>query len=567
MSKKDYIIVVTIITLLLCIKVNVVKSVLFGFVVYFFGKKCFVKDEKFNGFGDEEIENKTLNDYDENYKIIKSDNKINNEISKKDKESDNLNIEGDDKKEKQYIQSDNKKEYEIPPIELLEKVDKIIVDNKNVERINNFLTIFKIKAKFVEYKNTPVSEVFVLELAEGESVRKIEKLKDDFMIYFNCKNIEFDKFSFGRQRVGICLLKENKLDIKIREFIDSQEFKDANKAIPIVLGKNIINENCIDDLKELKSILISGTVGTGKTSFLYNVLLSLIYKFNPEELKIILIDTCLVNFQEFNKIPHLLMPVETSINRATGIMHWIKNEIYNRAELIDNLNVNNIEEYNNTSEEKLPSIVLVIDDFSDIVQRDNTNEIFNILNILLSIGDKLGIYILLSESINCINRISVELLNKMNTKILFRVNTARESIKIVEDKGAEELVEKGEFLIKRYGKIEKEKIHIPIISPRELENVLNFIKIENRNYIKIEDTKECEIENEEEDPLLDNAIQICLEIGQASTSFIQRRFKIGYARAGQIIDQMEAKGIISGYEGSQPRRCLISYSEWIKIKK
>ena len=361
-------------------------------------------------------------------------------------------------------------------------------------------------------------------------------------------------------------------DKEIREIIESKEYIDAESKTVVGL-KEELNTKIID-LQETSHILIAGTTGIGKTTLLDNIIIDIIYKSKPDETKFIMFDTSNNSLRTYNGIPHLLIPVITDAKKSVGALAWIVQEIENRNKIFLSNNIEDITGFNKKMESynkgKLPTIIVVIDEVSDIVNIDK-EDVDEYLTRITKQGKKAGVFLILSTNRPSTDIVSGSIKANIYTRMSFFLPARLDSKLILDMDGAEKLKNHGDILFKTIGITTPQKYHCPYISTNGIKKVVNFLKgSSNNNYQteildKIENSNQFDIDNEA-DPLLEDAIEIVIETGQASTSFIQRRFKVGYARSGKIIDQMEERGIISGYQGSKPREVLMTKERWEELK-
>ncbi len=353
---------------------------------------------------------------------------------------------------------------------------------------------------------------------------------------------------------------------------------EARQKIPIILGKDFNNNIVIEDLTQLPHLLVSGSTGTGKSNFLSTIIVDIIYKGNPSEVKLILVDTRKTNFKRFSKLPHLLIPVITEPQKVVGMFAYLIQEMSNRYKLFKNKRVDNIDSYNKISKEKLPRFIVIIEDFYDLmVETEKEIEIY--LQRLIQMCRASGINIIISTQRPSTDVITGTIKANIPSRIAFKVPSKIDSKTIIDVAGAEDLLIYGDILFSKIGECKVKRVQTPYISDKEIEGImdemknkdeldyseklLNVVDKKNDNFYKID---VIEHEDDEIAPILLEVIECVIETGQASTSFIQRKFKVGYARAGKIIDRMEEIGVISGYRGSRPREVLITMEEWNRFK-
>lgn len=440
---------------------------------------------------------------------------------------------------------------------------------KDIKKIQNFFNSYGVNIECKEIHYSTNSTTYIVDLMDGVRVKDVEKLKLEIQMVFGAIDVFFRKSINRTTYLGIILIKEKRNILKLDTLINSSEFQENNKSIPIILGRDYSGEVIVEDLSEIHHMLIAGTVGTGKSVFLSTIILEIIKKKNPNEVKLLLIDTRGTNFTQFNGIPHLLIPTVTETNQAILALTWSYQKMKDRYKLFSEKSVDNIVSYNKISQEKLCNIVIVIEDFGDLM--DNSKEVEEYTKAIIQMSRAAGIYLIISTQRPSVDVITGTIKANILTKIAFKVPAQVDSRVILDRAGAEKLLDYGDALFIKNGFDEPLRMETPYVSDNEIKNavlevsknsenqyqedIMNFIK--NKNNILSE--------NDKEDSLLNDAIEVVIETGQASTSFIQRRFKIDYARAGRIIDDMEERGIISGYMGSKPREILMTKERWTEL--
>ncbi len=519
-------------------------------------------------------------------------NKENNDLSveaiKENKEvlleQENLEIKENTEKTQNNSQNEileietEKIEYNLPPLELLDikinsdqvESEKILVESS--QKLQRTLYSFGVKAKVENVLIGPTITTYEIRLDEGISVNKVKRLKDDLALNLGTKIIDV-KIIPEKQLVGIETERRNKEIVKFGEIIKNEEFENSISKLTVGLGKDIYGKYKIIDIEKTSHMLISGTTGSGKSMFLHVLINSILYKAKPNEVKFLMIDTKVVELSIYNKIPHLLVPVITDKIKALGALAWLCQEVQNRYAILANKGVKNIEEYNKKQKkhEKLPNIILIIDEYADLIEIDK-KKIEEYIYILTQKARAVGIYIIIVTERPSINIINGTIKANIPTRVAFRLPSQIDSKVILDSIGAEELLGNGDMIFKEVGICELKRYQCAFISNNELEKVTDYIKAEekityNEDILQAIDNNGLELDIDDDvDPFLMEAIESVVETGQASTSFIQRRFKIGYARAGRIIDQMEERGIISAYQGSKPREVLMSVDRWNELK-
>ena len=478
--------------------------------------------------------------------------------------------------------------YEFPPIQLLAEGDKKAVKGgkkavaDTATRLQKTLYSFGVSAKVENVSVGPAITRYELKPAEGVRVSKIANLADDIALSLAAETIRIEAPIPGKQAVGIEVPnKENEI-VPLRDIIDSDSFKNHKSKLAFALGKDVAGEEVVADIAKMPHVLIAGATGSGKSVCINTLIASIIYKAKPSEVKLVMVDPKVVELSVYNGIPHLLIPVVTDPKKAAGALAWAVQEMVNRYSLFASKNVRDIKGYNASLEEegegqKLPQIVIIIDELSDLMMV-SPKDVEDSICRLAQMARAAGMHLVIATQRPSVDVITGIIKANIPSRIAFSVSSQVDSRTILDMAGAEKLLGKGDMLFYPAGAPKPTRIQGAFISDKEVEKIVDFIKnngeatyndeilqqIENAN------STEQEIENGEEDdntdPLLMDAIDVVVETGQASTSFIQRRFKVGYARAGRIIDQMEERGIISGFQGSKPREVLMTKERWEELK-
>ncbi len=470
--------------------------------------------------------------------------------------------------------------YKFPDSNLLIKsceTNKIDQDTEK-KKIEEFFQNYKIDIECKDVYSGINSITYVVDLKCKTKVSTIKSYKEDLMLSFNVTDIEFQVAINGSSYLGIHLIKNKNKALLLGDLIQEKEFVQTNKKIPLIIGKDFNDNSIIEDLSQLPHLLVAGTTGTGKSNLLSSFIIDIIYKSKPEEVQLVLIDTRATNFSRFNGIPHLLIPVTTNSNKTIGVLAYLIQEMFNRYQLFQNEKVDNIDAYNEVAKQKISRIVVIIEDFCDLMI-ETEKEVEQYIQRLIQMSRAAGINLIISTQRPSRDVITGVIKANIPSRIAFKVPSQIDSKTIIDTAGAEELLIYGDILFRKIGEQKIKRIQTPYISDKEIEDIIKQISQENELTFNVEvletideynydSDKIYNIEEAEDDTdiFLSDAIECVLQTGIASTSFIQRRFKVGYARAGKIIDQMEERGIISGYEGSEPRKVLITIEEWNRLK-
>ena len=477
--------------------------------------------------------------------------------------------------------------YEFPPVTLLEEGENKTDQNSEkrllatAEKLRRTLYSFGVSAKVENVSVGPAITRYELAPAEGVRVSKIANLSDDIALALEAETIRIEAPIPGKHTVGIEVPNKEKNMVPLRDIIESDEFINSKSKLAFALGKDVAGSIVVTDIAKMPHTLIAGQTGSGKSVCINTLITSIIYKAKPSEVKLLMIDPKVVELSVYNGIPHLLIPVVTDPKKAAGALAWAVQEMVKRYSLFAEKKVRDMKGYNSLAEKegnpKLPQIVIIIDELADLMmvaQKDVEDAICR----LAQMARAAGMHLVIATQRPSVDVITGIIKANIPSRIAFSVSSQVDSRTILDSAGAEKLLGKGDMLFYPSGAPKPVRIQGAFISDKEVENIVKFLKKDGETQYdediieSIEKSGEPEkavSEDDEEDdtdPLLDEAIDLVVETGQASTSFIQRRFKVGYARAGRIIDQMEQRGIISGYQGSKPREVLMSKERWQELK-
>ena len=477
--------------------------------------------------------------------------------------------------------------YEFPPIQLLSEGKsqtvkggkKAIADNAT--KLQKTLYNFGVSAKVENVSVGPAITRYELKPAEGVRVSKIANLADDIALNLAAESIRIEAPIPGKQAVGIEVPnKENEI-VSLRDIIEADKFINANSKLTFALGKNVAGEEVVTDIAKMPHVLIAGSTGSGKSVCINTLITSIIYKAKPSEVKLVLVDPKVVELSVYNGIPHLLIPVVTDPKKAAGALAWAVQEMVHRYELFAQKGVRDIKGYNSAVEKeeegKLPQIVVIIDELADLMMVAK-NDVEDAICRLAQMARAAGMHLVIATQRPSVDVITGLIKANIPSRIAFAVSSQVDSRTILDMAGAEKLLGKGDMLFYPTGVSKPTRIQGAFVSDKEVEKIVDFLKSNGTGPTYREDVLESienanstdkelkDVEDDDTDPLLDEAIETAIETRQASTSFIQRRFKVGYARAGRIIDQMEERGIISGYQGSKPREVLMTKERWQELK-
>ena len=487
-----------------------------------------------------------------------------------------------------YTHTVDDENYEIPPVELLSQGSakaaksskKALTDTAT--RLQKTLYSFGVSAKVENVSVGPVITRYELKPAEGVRVSKIAKLSDDIALNLAAETIRIEAPIPGKQAVGIEIPNKEKEVVPLRDIIDSDDFRDSKSKLAFALGKGVSGDNVITDIAKMPHVLIAGSTGSGKSVCINTLITSILYKAKPSEVKLIMVDPKVVELSVYNGIPHLLIPVVTDPKKAAGALAWAVQEMVNRYSLFAQKSVRDIKGYNAQIEKegqegKLPQIVIIVDELADLMMV-SPKDVEDSICRLAQMARAAGMHLVIATQRPSVDVITGIIKANIPSRIAFAVSSQVDSRTILDSVGAEKLLGKGDMLFYPSGASKATRVQGAFISDGDVEKIVDFLKkdgepvynediLESINKANQTDQELAEnSEDDEADPFLPEAIEAVIEIGSASASLIQRRFKVGYARAGRIIDQMEARGIISGYQGSKPREVLMTKERWQELK-
>jgi len=471
---------------------------------------------------------------------------------------------------------DSVEEYTYPSLELLNppaakkksKKDDVI---KKAKIIEDTLKNFGVRAKIIEVNVGPSITRFELQLAAGVKVNKIVNLSNDLALSLATSDIRIEAPIPGKAAVGIEVPNAISEIVGLREIIDTPEFRDSQSPLTFALGKTLTGESIIGDIGKMPHVLIAGSTGSGKSVCINSIIMSLIYKSAPDEVRFIMIDPKMVELSQYNAIPHLLIPVVTDPKKAAYALNWGLKEMTERYMLFKESGVRDIEGYNeimvNSGAKKLPRIVIVVDELADLMIT-SPKEVENAICRIAQLARACGIHLIIATQRPSVDVITGLIKANIPSRIAFAVASNTDSRTILDTGGAEKLLGKGDMLYFPVGQSKPTRAQCTFVSDHEINGVIEAVKVKKGHHydraIEDEISKEPEEKagsKREGDALLDDAITIAFEYNQISTSMLQRKLGVGYARAGRIIDDLEERGIISGPNGSKPRKILVTEDE------
>ncbi len=485
------------------------------------------------------------------------------------------------------VEEDN---YVFPPLSLLTEMEKPSLKGgtksltDTAARLQKTLYSFGVSAKVENVTVGPAITRYELKPAEGVRVSKIANLADDIALNLAAETIRIEAPIPGKQAVGIEVPNKQKEMVGLKEVLESDNFKNSHSKLSVALGKDVAGAPVVANIAKMPHVLIAGSTGSGKSVCINTIITSIIYNSKPSEVKLVMVDPKVVELSVYNGIPHLLIPVVTDPKKAAGALAWAVQEMDNRYNLFAEKGVRDLAGYNkvvkNEGAGQLPQIVILIDELADLMMVA-AKEVEESICRLAQKARAAGMHLVIATQRPSVDVITGLIKANVPSRIAFAVSSQVDSRTILDQVGAEKLLGKGDMLYFPSGAAKPTRVQGAFVSDEEVEQIVDFIK-SNGTAVYSEDildtiengSKEEQIKNleaeqaaeDDTDPFLQDAIDTVVETGQASTSFIQRRFKVGYARAGRIIDQMEERGVISGYQGSKPREVLWTLEKLAEMK-
>lgn len=524
------------------------------------------------------------------------------------------------------VRSDNsqseEKKYQFPPIQLLKpKLDSDDSDameemQNNAKKLIDTLTSFGVKASIVNICRGPSVTRYELQPAPGVKISKITNLSDDIALSLAANGVRIEAPIPGKAAVGIEVPNKVVSMVTMRELIDSDKFRNSKSKLTTVLGRDISGEIVVTDLAKMPHLLIAGTTGSGKSVCVNSILMSILYKATPDEVKLLLIDPKMVEFSKYKGIPHLLIPVVSDAKKAAGALAWAVNEMLQRYKIFSEYDCKDIDSYNSLIEknmdymeknppvvneegeevqpvlevnglpvakEKMSRVVIAIDELADLMMAA-PSEVEDSICRLAQMARAAGMHLILATQRPTVNVITGLIKANVPSRISLKVSSNTDSRTILDTGGGEKLIGRGDMLFSPVGAPKPIRVQGCYASDEEIEGVTHYIKkaysaqynseIEEKikriaaeeiaQGKKSGDSDSSSDEGLDVDSKMEEAIKCVIDAGQASTSLLQRRLKVGYARAGRMIDDMEQMGVVGPHQGSKPRDVLMTYNEWLE---
>ena len=486
--------------------------------------------------------------------------------------------------------------YELPPLDCLEK-PKNSGNTGNVEELRKrgeiivkTLQSFGVGTRIVDICQSPSVTRFELQPNPGVKISKITALSDDIAMNLAAYGVRIEAPIPNKNAVGIEVPNSEKAMVTLREILESPAFQNSKSKLNVALGRDIQGEPTCADLAKMPHLLVAGTTGSGKSVCLNTMIVSLIYNAKPDEVKLIMIDPKKVEFTVYRSIPHLLVPVVCDPRKAAGALSWAVAEMDKRYALFADVGVRNLQGYNNYALAeglpKMPQIVIIIDELSDLMMAAS-NEVEDSICRLAQKARAAGMHLIVATQRPSVDVITGLIKANIPSRIAFAVKSQIDSRTIIDTQGAEKLLGNGDMLYCPVGLSKPVRVQGSYVSDEEIENVIDFVT--SQGEVKYDDSVMQEIElkaaqdgkkksssavdtdnmgsgGDYDDEMFPKAVEVVLDAGMASTTLLQRKLKLGYARAARIIDELSDKGIIGPFEGSKPRKVLITKEEWYEMQ-
>ncbi len=489
-----------------------------------------------------------------------------------------------------FGEGNSKKVYSMPPISLLKlPAQKGSLASYKQELANRSETLvdtlrsFGVQTRIVDIHRGPSVTRYELQPAAGVKVSKITGLADDIALNLAAEGIRIEAPIPGKAAVGIEIANEKRDSVSIRELIDSSEFRKAKGKLSFAVGKDIEGNIVMGDISKMPHMLVAGTTGAGKSVFTNSIIMNILYKATPDEVKLILIDPKQVEFPIYNGIPHLLIPVVTDARKAAGALGWAVSEMLKRYKKFADNGVRDLQDYNEFVKDKedmepMPQIVIVIDELADLMMAA-PKEVEDSICRIAQLARAAGMHLIIATQSPRVDVVTGLIKANIPSRVALKVSNNTDSRVILDEGGAEKLLGKGDLLYKPVGLGKPMRIQGSFVPTSEVRAVVNFLK--NQAKAEYSDTIIEEIDShvpqqkgekrggsdflsDDSDDKLEEAIKVIVENQTASTSFLQRKLSLGYARAARIMDELEQMGVIGEANGSKPREILMSKEQWLE---
>ena len=470
-------------------------------------------------------------------------------------------------------------QYVFPPMDLLSRNQAIQSSESKSEMLHNAkklettLKSFGVDAKVIQINKGPTVTRYELSPSQGVKVSKIVNLADDIALNLAASGIRIEAPIPGKAAVGIEVPNKESQSVSLRSVLESEIFQDFPSKLAFALGEDITGQPVVTDIAKMPHLLIAGATGSGKSVCINTLITSILYKSTPEEVKLLLVDPKVVELSIYNGIPHLLIPVVTEPKKASAALNWAVREMLERYKDFAENGVRDIKGYNAMKKEKgesdfMPQIVIIIDELADLMMAA-PGEVEDAICRLAQMARAAGMHLIIATQRPSVDVITGVIKANIPSRLAFAVSSGIDSRTILDMTGAEKLLGKGDMLFYPQGMSKPVRIQGAFLSDKEVENIVNFIKKQSlTDYDKeiidkiTTDALQSGTESEETDAFFDKAVDLVIQKQKASTSMLQRQFRIGYNRAARLMESLESQGIVGPEEGSKPRKVLLTKEEW-----
>ena len=541
-------------------------------------------------FSDIKVKNK---EKIETEKVINLDDIIKKSVEKEVPVKEKKVVEEKETETTEEIDESEKRVYLLPPIDCLNMPKESNASNLEAElkqtaqKLEDTLSSFGVETRTVGICSGPSVTRYEIQPAAGVKISKITNLADDIALNLAASGVRIEAPIPNKAAVGIEVPNKNRRMVTMREVIDQPQYRNAKSKLTVALGKDITGEFVYSDLVKMPHLLIAGTTGSGKSVCLNSMIVSILYNATPEEVKLLMIDPKQVEFTIYNGIPHLLVPVVSDPRKASGALAWAVTEMLTRYKTFSENSVRDISGYNSICEsqgkKKMPQIVIFIDELSDLMMAA-PNEVEDSICRLAQMARAAGMHLVIATQRPSVDVITGIIKANIPSRISLSVSSQVDSRTIIDSVGAEKLLGNGDMLYYPVGIPKPIRVQGCFLSDKEVENVVTHIKKQAQSVYdddvmkeidknaantgaKKKDTTTSEGDGNDgpADEMLPKAIEAVIEAQSASTTLLQRKLKLGYARAARIVDELEERGIIGPYEGAKPRKVLITKQQWYEM--
>ncbi|MBQ7106805.1 MAG: DNA translocase FtsK [Clostridia bacterium] len=541
--------------------------------------------ETYNGVENDNAPPEDNEQIDEALEEAKSEKKIQRKERLGKEQEEQLVAEFDEEQKKSTMIITENEGYKFPPISLLKPpvFENTAATENDLDttaaHLVDTLRSFGVETRIVDISRGPTVTRYELQPCAGVKISKITNLADDIALNLATAGVRIEAPIPNKAAVGIEVPNKSSNVVGVREIIDSPMFTGSKSKLTVALGRDIAGNAVVTDIAKMPHGLIAGATGSGKSVCINSIIMSILYKASPEEVKLLMIDPKVVELGVYNGIPHLLVPVVTDPRKAAGALGWAVTEMEQRYAMFAQNGVRDLAGFNKLAESnpelelnKMPQIVIIIDELADLMMTA-PGEVEDSINRIAAKARAAGMHLLIATQRPSVDVVTGVIKANIPTRIAFAVSSQVDSRTILDSAGAEKLLGRGDMLFNPIGSSKPNRLQGCFVSDEEVEAVVDYIKSDHSSEYdedvmqEIERQAAIEKKNktgvaepnlDDDDPMLNAAIETVVELGQASTSMLQRKLKLGYARAARLIDVMEERGVVGPYEGSKPRQVLMT---------